>query len=142
MAGGITDIANKAGVSIATVSAVINEKGRISPATRKKVLDVVRELAYDTKGRKPAERGLRTNTIGLVMPGVWSWAGGFYHRAVTAATQTAATFGYDCKILMLEEIQNRVIDNFHKGRNQLGCDHIVFFCPKEIIGPDSGYLYE
>ncbi|MFC6605182.1 LacI family DNA-binding transcriptional regulator [Ectobacillus funiculus] len=42
----IYDVAKEAGVSIATVSMVINNTGRISTKTRKKVLKVMDELKY------------------------------------------------------------------------------------------------
>ena len=42
----IYDVAKEAGVSIATVSKVINEKGRISEKTSKHVKDVMKRLNY------------------------------------------------------------------------------------------------
>lgn len=42
----LTEIAEKAGVSIATVSRIVNETGRVSPATRQKVYTAIRELEY------------------------------------------------------------------------------------------------
>ena len=38
----IQDVANRAGVSIATVSKVLNNKMYVSPATREKVLRIVK----------------------------------------------------------------------------------------------------
>ena len=46
MAYTIQDVADKAGVSIATVSKVLNNKMYVSPATREKVLRIVKELNY------------------------------------------------------------------------------------------------
>ena len=46
MAATIHDIAREAGVSIATVSKVINNKAHVSPETRKKVLQVMEQLHY------------------------------------------------------------------------------------------------
>lgn len=42
----IYDIADKAGVSIATVSRILNQKGSVSPKTREKVLKVIDEMGY------------------------------------------------------------------------------------------------
>lgn len=42
----ISDVAQKAGVSTATVSKVINNKMYVSPKTREKVLNVMNELHY------------------------------------------------------------------------------------------------
>lgn len=46
MAATINDIAREAGVSIATVSKVINSKAHVAPDTRKKVLQVMERLHY------------------------------------------------------------------------------------------------
>ena len=42
----IKDVAKKAGVSIATVSKIMNNKPSISEATRQRVLQVMEELNY------------------------------------------------------------------------------------------------
>ena len=42
----IKDIAKLSGVSVATVSRVINNNGRFSEETRKKILDVIEETGY------------------------------------------------------------------------------------------------
>lgn len=44
----IQDIAQKADVSIATVSRIINQKGVVKSSTQKKVLQAMEELQYDT----------------------------------------------------------------------------------------------
>ncbi len=46
MALTIYDISKKAGVSIATVSRVLNGSSSVSPATRKKVMDIIEEFDY------------------------------------------------------------------------------------------------
>ena len=62
------DVAKKAGVSRATVSYVLNnvEKENISEGTKKKVLDVVRELRYVPHAAGKALASNRTRNIGLV----------------------------------------------------------------------------
>jgi LacI family transcriptional regulator len=44
----ITDVAREAGVSVATVSKVINERYGVSEATAEKVLAVIDELGYQS----------------------------------------------------------------------------------------------
>lgn len=44
----LTQIASRAGVSIATVSRLLNNTGQVSPATRQKILQAIRELEYDS----------------------------------------------------------------------------------------------
>jgi DNA-binding LacI/PurR family transcriptional regulator len=64
----IYDVAREAGVSIATVSKVINNTGRISDKTRKKVLKIMEELDYQPSVVASALTGKRTYTIGLLIP--------------------------------------------------------------------------
>jgi len=64
----IYDVAEKAGVSIATVSKVINNTGRISEKTRKKVWSIMEELDYQPSAVASALSGKSTFTIGLTLP--------------------------------------------------------------------------
>lgn len=68
MAGStIKDVAKKAGVSIATVSRVINKADNVNPDLRQKVLEAISKLDY--KPNRVA-RGLKsntTNTIGIII---------------------------------------------------------------------------
>jgi DNA-binding LacI/PurR family transcriptional regulator len=66
----IYDVAEKAGVSISTVSRVINNTGRISEKTKKKVRKVMEELQYQPSVVASALTGKRTRTIGLIIPDV------------------------------------------------------------------------
>lgn len=68
----LKDIAERAGVTSATVSMVINNKPNISEATRKKVLKIARELHYYPNA---IARGLATrkaNAIGVIVPNLAS----------------------------------------------------------------------
>lgn len=64
----INDVAEKAGVSKATVSAVINDRDTVKPATRDHVLAIIKELNFQPKGQA---RGLKGRTsdrsIGLLV---------------------------------------------------------------------------
>lgn len=59
----IRDVAEKAGVSISTVSHVFSGRRRISPATQDRVLAAAALLGY---GANPAARALRTGRSGLI----------------------------------------------------------------------------
>lgn len=62
----IYDISQKAGVSIATVSRVLNGSNKVSPKTRQKVLAVMEECSY-TPNAFARGLGLNTsNTIGIM----------------------------------------------------------------------------
>jgi LacI family transcriptional regulator len=65
----VYDVADRAGVSIATVSRVLRSPDAVRPATRERVLDAVSALGYVPSGsaRGLAER--RTGVLGLYFPG-------------------------------------------------------------------------
>src|SRR5439155_9148558 len=64
----IRDIADLAGVSIATVSRVLNDRPDVAPETRESVLQVVREHGFSTnRGARGLSSG-RTGMIGLTLP--------------------------------------------------------------------------
>lgn len=85
----IAQVAEAAGVSLMTVSRVINNKGDVSDETARRVWQIIDELGY-----RPSRiaRGLarsRTNTIGLVVPDIGNpffsdIARGVEHRAYAA----------------------------------------------------------
>src|SRR3954462_14458531 len=64
----IRDIADLAGVSIATVSRVLNDRPDVAPDTRQTVLQVVREHGFSRNRGARALSGGRTGFIGLTLP--------------------------------------------------------------------------
>ena len=64
----IRDIADLAGVSIATVSRVLNDRPDVAPETRETVLQVVREHGFSTNRGARALSSGRTGMIGLMLP--------------------------------------------------------------------------
>jgi LacI family transcriptional regulator len=67
----IKDVAQKAGVSTATVSMVINHKSsRISDRTKQNILKVIEELGYHPNYAARSLMTSRTKTISLVVPDV------------------------------------------------------------------------
>jgi len=66
-------VASKAGVSVTTVSRVLNSKDDISEGTINKVLAVVQDLGYASSLAARGMRSHRTNVIGLIVPDVASY---------------------------------------------------------------------
>lgn len=68
----IRDIADLAGVSIATVSRVLNDRPDVAPETRESVLQVVREHGFSTNrgatARSTPIASTRAGSIGLTLP--------------------------------------------------------------------------
>jgi len=65
MSGRLSDVAQKVGVSEATVSRVLNEKPGVSQATRNAVLTALDVIGYE---RPTKLRGDRSRLVGLVLP--------------------------------------------------------------------------
>jgi LacI family transcriptional regulator len=64
----IRDIADLAGVSIATVSRVLNDRPDVAPGTREQVMQVVREHGFSTNRGARALSSGRTGIVGLTLP--------------------------------------------------------------------------
>ncbi len=63
----IHDVAREAGVSVATVSKVINDRYGVSKATAAKVQAVIETLGYESSLVARSLRSLRTNVIGILV---------------------------------------------------------------------------
>ncbi|MEK3888390.1 LacI family DNA-binding transcriptional regulator [Bacillus sp. FSL K6-3431] len=106
----IKDVAKHAGVSVATVSRVLNDKGYVSVDTRKKVEESIEELKY-----KPNEvaRSLfkkQSKTIGLIVPDIMN---PYFPELARAVEDTAAGLGYNvilCNSDEDEEKEQRYLD--------------------------------
>ncbi|MCB7136148.1 LacI family DNA-binding transcriptional regulator [Cellulosimicrobium marinum] len=63
----IGDVARTAGVSVATVSKVINERYGVAPQTSARVHEVIAELGYESSIVARSLRSRRTNVIGILV---------------------------------------------------------------------------
>ncbi len=66
----IQDVARVAGVSVSTVSRVLNDKDDVAPETYQKVREVIADLGYTSSLAARSMRSRRTNVIGLIVPDV------------------------------------------------------------------------
>jgi LacI family transcriptional regulator len=66
----IQDVARKAGVSVSTVSRVLNEKVDVASDTQDRILAVIAELGYTSNLAARSMRSHRKNLIGLVVPDI------------------------------------------------------------------------
>lgn len=66
----IKDVAKIAGVTVTTVSRVLNNRGYISDATRKKVYEAMGELNYQPNELARSLHRRKSNIIGLIIPNV------------------------------------------------------------------------
>lgn len=66
----IYDVAREAGVSMATVSRVVNGNPNVKPSTRKKVSDVIERLNYRPNAVARGLASKKTTTVGVIIPDV------------------------------------------------------------------------
>jgi LacI family transcriptional regulator len=114
----MSDVAREAGVSLMTVSRVVNNKGEISQETRQMVQDVIERLGYRPSGIARSLAGGQTYTIGLVVPDIANpYFSGIAHGVASVANVEG--FGVllcDCEedtsleLTMLDVLEEKRVD--------------------------------
>ena len=127
----IADVAKRAGVSISTVSRVINGLDRVHPETRERVSEVIRALHYQPSA---FARGLairQTHTIGFVIP---TLSDPFYLNIVRGVEKVAAAEGYNLLVVsqLSKTDDRRVLELFTQKRVD-GLVIVGVAVPQEIL---------
>ncbi|WP_040214114.1 LacI family DNA-binding transcriptional regulator [Clostridium polynesiense] len=92
MAASIKDVAKEAGVSIATVSRVLNDIDVVNEETKKKVQDAIQKLGYRPNIVARSLKTQRTKTIGILIPDISSQ---FYPEIVRGAEDVSNIYDYN-----------------------------------------------
>ena len=118
----IKDIARVAKVSHTTVSRALNDKSRISTETKRRILDIARDLDYrpDFIARSLVIR--RTKTLGLVITTI---ANPFYTELAQGIEATANDLGYSI-ILCSTHSDLKTETHFTEMLRSKGVDGIIF----------------
>lgn len=120
LAGGgvvsIRDVAAAAGVSIATVSRVVNKPSTVAPGTAAKVRKVIKELGYTPNPLAQVLSTRESHVIGLALP---RFHGEFMAWLLHGADEEAARLGYH---LMVTTIATS--DDGHARRHIVGSNLI------------------
>jgi len=87
----IVDVADKAGVSTATVSRVLSDFPGVREKTKTKVLKVIKELNYEVNAVARSLRQKKTNSIGVIVGNVLSK---HYSMIAKSVEDTANKLGY------------------------------------------------
>jgi LacI family transcriptional regulator len=87
----IYEVARSAGVSVATVSRVLNGKGPVNEETRSRVLHAVEALGYVPHGGARSLSTRRTMNVGVLLPDVH---GAFFSEVVRGIDLAARAAGY------------------------------------------------
>ena len=119
----VRDVASDAGVSIATVSYVLNDRGSISEEVRKKVRRAATRLGYRQNRAARAMKIGRTDIIGLVIPNIEN---PFFATLVQSVLQQAQRRGRQVFLVDTEGSHERQ-EKALQGLISQGVDGIIVF---------------
>lgn len=91
MAATIRDVAREAGVSVATVSRVLNNSGPVRDETRVRITEVARRLHYAPNSAARSLSTRTTHTIGVVLPDLH---GEFFSEVIRGIDQVVQAEGW------------------------------------------------
>jgi DNA-binding LacI/PurR family transcriptional regulator len=100
----IVDVAQRAGVSVATVSRALRDMPNVSKATRDRVLRAAQELQY---AASPLASGLvtgRVRSVGVVLPYAGRW---FFAEVIRGIEEALRDHGYDLVLHVVSDAQRR-----------------------------------
>lgn len=92
MAASIKDVAKEAGVSIATVSRVLNDVDVVNEETKKKVQEAIKKLGYRPNIVARSLKTQKSRTIGIIIPDI---SNQFYPEIVRGAEDVANIYNYN-----------------------------------------------
>lgn len=118
----IHDVAKKSGLSVVTVSRVINNSPSVREANRQKVLKAIEELNYQPNS---AARSLVRGKTGVIGMSITNFNDSFYDRVIRVVNRKLAEHGY---FLALSIAENEVEgDNFLFQKDRV--DGIILLSP-------------
>ena len=110
---GLRDVAKEAGVSVATVSMVLNDNPRISRATQAKVRREIDRLGYQPNRLAQSLSSQFTRVLGVILPDVrHAFADAYFGEVVSGVVDRAGRLGHK---VMLEQAK----PSFVAGRKHL-----------------------
>lgn len=126
----IKDVALKAGVSISTVSRVMNNSKNVSPELAKRVQDAVTELEYSANLAAHSLRSIRSRLIAVI---VTSFSRPFFTGILEGINAVAAGAGYTVllaethdnladEIKLVSEFKSRCVDGIILASSAYGND--------------------
>lgn len=152
MSATIKDVANEAGLSVATVSRVLNNSANVSEEAAQRVNDAIEKLGYSPNflGRNLRKR--ETNVILVIMP---TSEHSFYMKIVSGIQKYAQTRGYDIicassnstseiEIRQMNMLFNRTVDGVimlgtqydADTLNKLAKNYDIALCCEGVSGAD------
>ena len=131
----IKEVAAAAGVSTQTVSRVINSRPDVSPATRKRVQDVVENLGYQPSALARSLIQQRSYTLGVVTAGL-KYIGP--SRTLSGITAAAEEGGYSLLLKELSILDANTIVPIVQGLIAHHVDGIIWAVPE--VGENRNWV--
>ncbi len=130
----MADVAREAGVSMMTVSRVVNHKGDVSPDTRQRILEIIERVGYRPSGIARGLATQRTRTLGLVIPDI---ANAFFASVARGVESQAYSKDYSVflcntnedpqrEMEVLQSLDEKRVDGVVLCSSRLGDDEL---CP-------------
>ncbi|MDQ3995828.1 MAG: LacI family transcriptional regulator [Gemmatimonadota bacterium] len=120
----IRDVAREAGVSVATVSRVINDSGPVSDAARARILEIASRLRYAPSEAARTLISSRTSALGVILPDLH---GEFFSEVIRGLDQAAKASGFH---LLVSGSQNDAAETAAALRAMRGrVDGLVVMAP-------------
>ena len=114
----IEDVAREAMVSVATVSRVVNESGRVSEATARRVRQAIDKLGYVPN---PSARNLRRGESKVVLIMVPNFTNPYYSHILSGICDAAQFLGYSAFISSDKDAnQEKIFTSMMEGRRADG----------------------
>ena len=103
----IYDVAREAGVSMATVSRVVNGNKNVKENTRQKVLEVIERLDYRPNAVARGLASKKTTTVGVVIPNI---ANAYFSNLARGIDDIAAMYKYNIVLASSDEDDEKEIN--------------------------------
>ncbi|MCK1223968.1 catabolite control protein A [Streptococcus uberis] len=103
----IYDVAREAGVSMATVSRVVNGNKNVKENTRKKVLEVIDRLDYRPNAVARGLASKKTTTVGVVIPNI---ANAYFSILAKGIDDIAAMYKYNIVLASSDEDDDKEVN--------------------------------
>lgn len=158
MAVTIYEVAKKAGVSISTVSRILNDRGRVSPDTEKRILAAIKELDFHPNINASGLAFQRTNIVGTLVFGFGdaSIPEMYALEFFTGLQEVSAMTGYNLLVVnsfedCIKLLKNKRMDGLIVHSNQdspelreylAGTDFPVVFVGDHLPGGPSLDVYQ
>ncbi|MGN1194022.1 MAG: LacI family DNA-binding transcriptional regulator [Acutalibacteraceae bacterium] len=104
----MVDIAKRSGVSIATVSRIINKNGRYSKETERRVLDVIEKSGYQLNLNAKSLRTNKSQTIGVIVPDITNE---FFAKIVRSVEKYIMPKGYT--VIVCDSDESEKLESTH-----------------------------